>query len=87
MNTPTRLLSRLGQRLQKTPRVLVILKDGAPLVAAHHRVVNRSHLFNPRALLKGLAKVRCEWSLTTLAYNLKRVLNLVSLEKLMAAAS
>ena len=36
-------------------------------------------------LLKGLAKVRCEWSLTTLAYNLKRVLNLVSFQKLMAA--
>lgn len=36
-------------------------------------------------LLKGLAKVRCEWSLTTLAYNLKRVLNLVSFGKLMAA--
>jgi transposase len=36
-------------------------------------------------LLKGLEKVRCEWSLTTLAYNLKRVLNLVSFAKLMAA--
>ena len=36
-------------------------------------------------LLKGLTKVQCEWDLTTLAYNLKRVLNLVSLEKLMAA--
>ena len=36
-------------------------------------------------LLKGLEKVRCEWSLTTLAYNLKRVLNLVSFEKLMMA--
>ena len=36
-------------------------------------------------LLKGLTKVRCEWSLTTLGYNLKRVLNLVSFEKLMAA--
>lgn len=36
-------------------------------------------------LLKGLDKVRCEWSLTTLAYNLKRVLNLVSFQKLMAA--
>jgi hypothetical protein len=31
-------------------------------------------------------KVRTEWSLTTLAYNLKRVLNLVSFERLMAAA-
>ncbi len=36
-------------------------------------------------LLKGLEKVRCEWSLTTLVYNLKRVLNLVRFEKLMAA--
>jgi len=36
-------------------------------------------------LLKGLAKVQCEWSLTTLTYNLKRVLNRVSFEKLMAA--
>ncbi len=34
--------------------------------------------------LKRLAKVRSEWSLITLAYNLKRVLNLMSLEKLMA---
>ena len=36
-------------------------------------------------LLKGLMKVQCEWDLTTLAYNLKRVLNLVNFEKLMAA--
>jgi transposase len=36
-------------------------------------------------LLKGLEKVRCEWNLTTLAYNLKRVLNLVSFKQLMAA--
>jgi hypothetical protein len=36
-------------------------------------------------LLKGLAKVRCEWSLMTLVYNLKRVLNLVRFEKLMTA--
>jgi transposase len=37
--------------------------------------------------LKGLEKVRTEWSLITLAYNLKRVLNLVSFPKLMAAVS
>jgi len=36
-------------------------------------------------LLKGLEKVRTEWSLTTLVYNLKRVLNLVNFEKLMQA--
>jgi transposase len=38
-------------------------------------------------LLKGLEKVRCEWSLITLAYNLKRVLKLVSFQKLMAAVA
>ena len=36
-------------------------------------------------LMKGLEKVRTEWSLITLTYNLKRVLNLVSFQKLMAA--
>jgi hypothetical protein len=36
-------------------------------------------------LLKGLEKVRTEWSLTTLVCNLKRVLNLLSFEKLMLA--
>jgi transposase len=36
-------------------------------------------------LVKGLEKVRTEWSLITLAYNWKRVLKLVSFEKLMAA--
>jgi len=38
-------------------------------------------------LLKGLEKVRTEWSLITLVYNLKRVLKLVSFEKLMAAVN
>jgi transposase len=36
-------------------------------------------------LLKGLEKVRCEWSLMTLVYNLKRVLRVVSFQQLMAA--
>jgi transposase len=36
-------------------------------------------------LVKGLEMVRAEWSLITLCYNLKRVLNLVSFEELLAA--
>lgn len=36
-------------------------------------------------LLKGLAKVRTEWSLITLAYNLKRVFKLVRFQNLMQA--
>ena len=35
----------------------------------------------------GRAKVRTEWSLITLAYNLKRVLNLVRFQKLLLAVS
>ena len=38
-------------------------------------------------LLKGLEKVRAEWSLMTLVYNFKRVLKLVSFQKLMAAVA
>lgn len=38
-------------------------------------------------LLKGLEKVRAEWTLMTLAYNFKRVLNLVGFEELMAAVN
>jgi transposase len=36
-------------------------------------------------LVKGLDKVRTEWTLMTLSYNLKRVLNLVSFPELMKA--
>jgi transposase len=36
-------------------------------------------------LVKGLEQVRAEWTLITLCYNLKRVLNLVSFEQLMRA--
>jgi len=36
-------------------------------------------------LLKGLRKVRGEFSLTVLAYNLKRALNLVGVPRLLAA--
>jgi len=38
-------------------------------------------------LLRGLVKVRIEWSLITLAYNWRRVLNLVSLPKLLEAVA
>ena len=36
-------------------------------------------------LVKGLEKVRAEWTLMTLAYNMKRVLRIVNLEKLLGA--
>jgi Transposase DDE domain len=36
-------------------------------------------------LMRGLEKVRAEFSLTALAYNLRRALNILGVEKLMAA--
>lgn len=36
-------------------------------------------------LLRGLAKVRAEFSLTVLAYNLKRVINVVGVPRMIAA--
>ena len=36
-------------------------------------------------LMRGLEKVRAEFSLTALAYNLRRVLNIVGLQKMIAA--
>jgi hypothetical protein len=36
-------------------------------------------------LMRGLAKVRTEFSLTVLAYNLRRVLNLVAMPRLLAS--
>ena len=38
-------------------------------------------------LMRGLDKVRAEFSLTALVYNLRRVLNLVGMEKLMQAVA
>jgi hypothetical protein len=38
-------------------------------------------------LMRGLAKVRAEFSLSTLAYNIRRVLNILGVQRLMAALS
>ncbi len=38
-------------------------------------------------LMHGLEKVRAEFSLTALAYNLRRVLNIVEFSELMAAVA
>lgn len=38
-------------------------------------------------LMRGLEKVRAEFSLTALAYNLRRALNILGVEKLMVAVA
>jgi len=77
------LMEAMAQRMQREPWKFKLRKT----LAEHPFGTIKRTLGYTHFTLKGLAKVRTEWSLITLAYNLKRVLNLVSLQKLLAAAS
>jgi transposase len=75
------LMEAMALRMQQQPDKFKLRKT----LAEHPFGTIKRGFGYTHFLLKGLAKVQCEWSLTTLAYNLKRVLNLVSFQKLMAA--
>jgi len=75
------LMEAMAARMQQAPEKFQLRKT----LAEHPFGTIKRWFGYTHFLLKGLAKVQTEWSLTTLAYNLKRVLNLVSFEKLMAA--
>jgi transposase len=77
------LMEAMAARMQAQPEKFKLRKQ----LAEHPFGTIKRWFGYTHFLLKGLAKVRCEWSLTTLAYNLKRVLNLVSFQKLMAAVA
>jgi hypothetical protein len=77
------LMEAMAERMKRQPGKFKLRKT----LAEHPFGTIKRWFGYTHFLLKGLAKVRCEWSLTTLAYNLKRVLNLVSFEKLMAAVA
>ena len=75
------LMEAMAQRMKAQPEKFKLRKT----LAEHPFGTIKRFFGYTHFLLKGLVKVRCEWSLMTLVYNLKRVLNLVSFEKLMAA--
>jgi len=75
------LMEAMAQRMKRSPEKFAQRK----LLAEHPFGTIKRFFGYTHFLLKGLAKVRTEWSLMTLVYNLKRVLKLVSFEKLMAA--
>jgi transposase len=75
------LMEAMAQRMRRQPGKFKLRKT----LAEHPFGTIKRYFGYTHFLLKGLAKVQCEWSLTTLTYNLKRVLNLVSFQKLMAA--
>ena len=77
------LMEAMAQRMQAQPGKFKLRKQ----LAEHPFGTIKRTLGYTHFLLKGLTKVRTEWSLITLAYNLKRVLNLVSFAKLMQAVA
>src|SRR5271170_2041461 len=77
------LMEAMAKRMQQQPEKFKLRKT----LAEHPFGTIKRWFGYTHFLLKGLAKVQCEWSLTTLTYNLKRVMNLVSFQKLMAAVS
>lgn len=77
------LMEQMAERMTRAPDKI---KQRKGLVEHPFGTIKRA-LGYDHFLLKGLEKVRTEWNLITLAYNLKRVLNLVSLPKLLAAVA
>ena len=75
------VLDRMQERLAKRPEVLNQRRE-----MVEHPFGSIKQWMNQGAfLMRGLEKVRAEFSLTALAYNIRRVLNLVAFDKLMAA--
>ena len=77
------LMEQMAERLKAQPAKYALRKQ----LAEHPFGTIKRWFGYTHFTLKGLTKVRAEWSLITLAYNLKRVLNLVSFEQLMAAVA
>jgi transposase len=77
------VLDRMAARLSKRPGVL----DRRRETVEHPFGTIKQWMNQGAFLMRGLEKVRAEFSLTALAYNLRRVLNLVSFAELMAAVA
>ena len=77
------VLDRMQARLAKRPEVLDRRRE-----TVEHPFGSIKQWMNQGAfLMRGLKKVRAEFSLTALAYNLRRVLNIVEFAELMAAVA
>lgn len=75
------LLEEMAQRLKSHPEYRI---ERSSLVEHPFGTLKRG-MNQGYFLLKGLEKVRGEFSLSALAYNLKRVFNIVGVEKLISA--
>jgi transposase len=77
------VLDRMQARLAKRPGVL----DRRRETVEHPFGTIKQWMNQGAFLMRGLEKVRAEFSLTSLAYNLRRVLNIVAFADLMAAVA
>jgi transposase/IS5 family transposase len=75
------VLDRMAARLALRPGILGQRREGVE----HPFGTIKQWMYQGAFLMRGLEKVRAEFSLTALAYNIRRVLNLVAFDKLMAA--
>jgi transposase len=75
------VLERMQARLAKRPEIL----DRRRETVEHPFGTIKQWMNQGAFLMRGLEKVRAEFSLTALAYNLRRVLNIVEFTELMAA--
>jgi hypothetical protein len=76
-------LDRMAQRLNARPDVL----DQRRQTVEHPFGTIKQWMNQGAFLMRGLEKVRAEFSLTALVYNLRRALNIVGMEMLMAAVA
>ena len=77
------VLDRMAARLAQRPGIL----DQRRCSVEHPFGTIKQWMYQGAFLMRGLEKVRAEFSLTALAYNLRRVLNLVPYDELMAAVT
>ena len=75
------VLDRMQARLAKRPGVLDCRRE----TVEHPFGTIKQWMYQGAFLMRGLEKVRAEFSLTALAYNLRRALNIVGFSELMAA--
>ena len=77
------VLDRMATRLKARPEIL----DRRRETVEHPFGSIKQWMYQGAFLMRGLQKVRAEFSLTALVYNLRRVLNIVGMDEMMAAVA
>jgi len=77
------VLDRMAARLRQRPGILNQRRESVE----HPFGSIKQWMYQGAFLMRGLEKVRAEFSLTALVYNIRRVLNLVPYDELMAAVT